>query len=312
MTDLDEDNFYDENYRFNVEDEEIEDIEYPDEDIEDSADEDIDCDDRYVLDYIKTRQISNDCIPEWLEDARTEEELRNIPTVEVRLNWFKKNLSEIIERFNVSIDNFLLDKELKERVDKFNVRLIEQNKSKIEIEPLYYLTLFVYDMVYHRGFNEIGFLQPQLKQIEKAIDILSYEDAEIVVKVKKVEGDKIKTDRISIVDRQIIDFLFNPDRLNSSLNEDENISLKFSKIDIENRKKRFSNSKVSTLFIGLMVEYFNMGYSSFELIAYLLSYTGWVNKEHLLYDVDRIKRFMGTYNNEISKLVKTKNNIFFY
>ena len=118
--------------------------------------------DDYVFDYITLNMY-----PKGVEV--TEEIIDIFGTFEYKLIEFERRLKRI--KFPVTEAEFVKDKELKQRVEKFN------NSNKInktlKLEPLYYLTIYLFELAKGVTVDSIHIGESRLDQLSKILSRLS-------------------------------------------------------------------------------------------------------------------------------------------
>lgn len=240
-------------------------------------------DDRYVVNYITTRLISANCVPDWVTPRPTEEQLENLQQVEQRLAIAERIIND--STLSISKDKFIKDKELIERVNKFNLKQ-RTNNDEIELEPLYYLTLYLYGVVKESAFNGVIIDEERIEQLSEALIIASMKESEIAVRIGKAE--------LVITDRKLIELIFNQKRILSTLEPEDYSMLYSSSINIDERR-RLSFTDASSHLAGLFFEYFDEINLSKGIISYLLYLTEWISNKSILLNNDYINSLLSNY-----------------
>ena len=232
--------------------------------------------DDYVFDYITTRMISSNCIPKWANITPAEADI--FPQFENRLIEFEAILPTI--KFPVTESEFVKDKELQKRVEKFN------NSNKInktlKLEPLYYLTLFIYDMAKAVTVDSFYIGETRIDQIIKIFRLKEKEDLEITFKSGK--------EKFVLTDKWIIDKI-----LSVSFTEKDYNYLMGGDVDLTKKSENFSYTDASSVFAGYMFEYFNSDNSAKELISYLIYISGLVVNDSIIVANDYINILLRNY-----------------
>lgn len=232
--------------------------------------------DNYVWDYICTRMISSNCIPKWANITTAEADI--FPQFENRLIEFEAILPEI--NFPVTEAEFVKDKELKKRVENFN------NSNKInktlELEPIYYLTLFLYDMAKAVTVDSFYIGETKIDQLEKIFRLKEKEDLEITFKSGK--------EKFVLTDKWLIDKL-----LSISYTENDYNYLMSSDVDLNQKSENFSYTDASSVFVGYMFEYLENDNSAKQLISYLTYISGLVVNDSIIVSNDYINILLRNY-----------------
>lgn len=239
--------------------------------------------DDYIFDYVCTRMICSNCVPKWVQPRPTEAQLDNLPQIETRLLDFEYRLPKI--KFPVTESEFIKDKELKKRVEKYN----NSNKKgkTLELEPLYYLTLYVYDLAKAVTVDFIYIGESRLNQLAKLITVANGENAEITFKAGKK--------KFVLTDKELIQFLFGNDEIISRIDSKVYKMLNSSDSDLTRKSENFSYTDASSVFVGYMYEYFENDNSAKEMIAYLTYLSGLVMNESIIVSNDYINILLRNY-----------------
>ena len=197
---------------------------------------------------------------------------------EIKLFSFEKLLPTI--KFPVTESEFVKDKELQKRVEKFN------NSNKInktlKLEPLYYLTLFIYDMAKAVTVDSFYIGETRIDQITKIFRLKEKEDLEIIFKSGK--------EKFVLTDKWIIDKI-----LSVSFTEKDYNYLMGGDVDLTKKSENFSYTDASSVFAGYMFEYFNSDNSAKELISYLIYISGLVVNDSIIVSNDYINILLRNY-----------------
>jgi hypothetical protein len=197
---------------------------------------------------------------------------------EIKLFSFEKLLPTI--KFPVTEAEFVKDKELQKRVEKFN------NSNKInktlKLEPLYYLTLFIYDKAKAVTVDSFYIGETRIDQITKIFRLKEKEDLEITFKSGK--------EKFVLTDKWIIDKI-----LSVSFTEKDYNYLMGGDVDLTKKSENFSYTDASSVFAGYMFEYFNSDNSAKELISYLIYISGLVVNDSIIVSNDYINILLRNY-----------------
>jgi hypothetical protein len=197
---------------------------------------------------------------------------------EIKLFSFEKLLPTI--KFPVTEAEFVKDKELQKRVEKFN------NSNKInktlKLEPLYYLTLFIYDKAKAVTVDSFYIGETRIDQITKIFRLKEKEDLEITFKSGK--------EKFVLTDKWIIDKI-----LSVSFTEKDYNYLMGGDVDLTKKSENFSYTDASSVFAGYMFEYFNSDNSAKELISYLIYISGLVVNDSIIVANDYINILLRNY-----------------
>lgn len=197
---------------------------------------------------------------------------------EIKLFSFEKLLPTI--KFPVTESEFVKDKELQKRVEKFN------NSNKInktlKLEPLYYLTLFIYDKAKAVTVDSFYIGETRIDQITKIFRLKEKEDLEITFKSGK--------EKFVLTDKWIIDKI-----LSVSFTEKDYNYLMGGDVDLTKKSENFSYTDASSVFAGYMFEYFNSDNSAKELISYLIYISGLVVNDSIIVSNDYINILLRNY-----------------
>lgn len=197
---------------------------------------------------------------------------------EIKLFSFEKLLPTI--KFPVTESEFVKDKELQKRVEKFN------NSNKInktlKLEPLYYLTLFIYDKAKAVTVDSFYIGETRIDQIIKIFRLKEKEDLEITFKSGK--------EKFVLTDKWIIDKI-----LSVSFTEKDYNYLMGGDVDLTKKSENFSYTDASSVFAGYMFEYFNSDNSAKELISYLIYISGLVVNDSIIVSNDYINILLRNY-----------------
>lgn len=233
--------------------------------------------DDYVFDYITLNMY-----PKGVEV--TEEIIDIFGTFESKLFDFECRLKRI--KFPVTEAEFVKDKELKQRVEKFN------NSNKInktlKLEPLYYLTIYLFELAKGVTVDSIHIGESRLDQLSKILSIATEENVEITFKAGK--------NKFILTDKALIKFLFDSEKIISSIDNDTYRMLNNSGIvDLKKKSENFSYTDASSVFAGYMFEYFNSDNSAKELISYLIYISGLVVNDSIIVANDYINILLRNY-----------------
>lgn len=233
--------------------------------------------DDYVFDYITLNMY-----PKGVEV--TEEIIDIFGTFESKLIVFERRLKRI--KFPVTEAEFVKDKELKQRVEKFN------NSNKInktlKLEPLYYLTIYLFELAKGVTIDSIHIGESRLDQLYKILSIATEENVEITFKAGK--------DKFVLIDKSLIQFLFNSDKIISSIDDEVYRMLNSTGIvDLNKKSENFSYTDASSVFAGYFFEYLDNNNSSKELISYLIYISGLVVNDSIIVSNDYINILLRNY-----------------
>ena len=203
---------------------------------------------------------------------------------EIKLFSFEKLLPTI--KFPVTESEFVKDKELKQRVEKFN------NSNKInktlKLEPLYYLTIYLFKLAKGVTIDSIHIGESRLEQLSKILSIATEENVEITFKAGK--------EKFVLTDKDLIKFLFDSEKIISSIDNDTYRMLNSTGIvDLNKKSENFSYTDASSVFAGYFFEYLNSDNSAKELIAYLTYISGLVVNDSIIVSNDYINILLRNY-----------------
>lgn len=203
---------------------------------------------------------------------------------EIKLFSFEKLLPTI--KFPVTESEFVKDKELKQRVEKFN------NSNKInktlKLEPLYYLTIYLFKLAKGVTIDSIHIGESRLEQLSKILSIATEENVEITFKAGK--------EKFVLTDKDLIKFLFDSEKIISSIDNDTYRMLNSTGIvDLNKKSENFSYTDASSVFAGYFFEYLNSDNSAKGLVAYLTYISGLVVNDSIIVSNDYINILLRNY-----------------
>jgi hypothetical protein len=203
---------------------------------------------------------------------------------ESKLLSFEKLLPTI--KFPVTESEFVKDKELQKRVEKFNNS--NKEKTALKLEPLYYLTLYLFSLSKAVTVDSVHIEEKRINQLTKILNITKNENSEITFKAGK--------DKFVLIDKSLIQFLFNSDKIISSIDDEVYRMLNSTGIvDLNKKSENFSYTDASSVFAGYFFEYLNSDNSAKELIAYLTYISGLVVNDSIIVANDYINILLRNY-----------------
>lgn len=212
-------------------------------------------------------------------------ETANLPQYESILLRFEDVVINNKVKLPVTLSDFSKDQELIKRVDKFN--LVYKKDYKLRLEPLYYLTLFVYNLATNVTVDSVYIGEKRLNQLAEALELTEESDCEITIK-----SGKGKT---KINDRELIDLIFNIDKIRESLTDEDRKMLRSSDVDLKRKSDKFSFTDRAAVFTGYLFEYFDKDNQSKELISYLTYISEIVINDSIIVSNDYINILLRNY-----------------
>ena len=199
-------------------------------------------------------------------------------TFETKLYDFEKKLPNI--KFPVTEAEFIKDKELQNRVEKYNNA--NKKNNTLELKPLYYLTLYLYDLAKRETVDTFYIGEKRIDQLEKIFILKEKGDFEITFKSGK--------EKFVLTDKWLIDKI-----LSLSFTEDEIGFLMGSDVDINQKSEVFSYTDASSAFAEHLFEYLERENSAKELISYLIYISELVNNDSIIVSNDYINVLLRNY-----------------
>ena len=201
-------------------------------------------------------------------------------------------------KFPITLKDFSNDRELIRRANDYSYK-----GNKLELEPLYYLTLFVYDYATSMTVNSIFIGESRLNQLVEILTLTKETDCEITIKTGK--------GKVKINDQKLIDLIFNVNKIAESLTDEDRETLNSRETDLKRKSDNFSFTDRAAVFTGLLFDYFDNENSSKELISYLAYITKIVTNDSITVANDYINILLRNYKS-ILKSEKKKLNPLIY
>ncbi|WP_019539783.1 hypothetical protein [Proteiniphilum acetatigenes] len=209
----------------------------------------------------------------------------DFPQVESIIIHFEYAVVEGRIKLPISYEDFSKDQELIKRVDKFN--LVYKKDYKLRLEPLYYLTLFVYNLATNVTVDSVYIGEKRLNQLAEALELTEESDCEITIKSGK--GKK------KIIDRELINLIFNIDKIRESLTDEDRRMLRSSDVDLKRKSDKFSFTDRAAVFVGYLFDYFDKDNQSKELISYLTYISEIVTNDSIIVSNDYMNILLRNY-----------------
>ena len=209
----------------------------------------------------------------------------DFPQVESIIIHFEYAVVEGRIKLPISYEDFSKDQELIKRVDKFN--LVYKKDYKLRLEPLYYLTLFVYNLATNVTVDSVYIGEKRLNQLAETLELTEESDCEITIK-----SGKGKT---KIIDRELIDLIFNIDKIRESLTDEDRKMLRSSDVDLKRKSDKFSFTDRAAVFTGYLFEYFDRDNQAKELISYLAYISEIVTNDSIIASNDYMNILLRNY-----------------